>query len=143
MTQDLKTRIENAFNNNARVCDLAPLIAEALDIIRSLEAKVESLEKRLEIEEGYPIDGIHCRDATIRILDEKIAQLQTKLTEQDKLLQVMGEALRFYADPEIRGLKEMGTFNGGVVWGDTLLMDCGKIAQTALAQYQSYKEGRE
>lgn len=42
------------------------------------------------------------------------------------------EALRFYADANNRGLKPMGEFAGGKVYGDALLMDNGEKARAAL-----------
>lgn len=49
----------------------------------------------------------------------------------------MAESLRFYASAENRGLKRMGTFGGGEVYGDALLMDNGKLATESLAAYSA------
>lgn len=47
------------------------------------------------------------------------------------------EALEFYACSENRGLKKMGTFNGGEVYGDALLIDNGDKARAAIAKYKA------
>jgi len=109
------------------------------DIIRSLEAKVayhETLSKGAMVETSdfrerlcaamdykigkvYPDDDVIIKDAVSRI---------TKLTEQDKLLEVMEDALitamnllQLNYEHNLRHTK----------------------METALAQYQSYKAGRE
>jgi hypothetical protein len=92
MTQDLKTRIENIYALDKIYSDfydersperyhalvqLQNQVGEAVDIIRSLEAKVES--------DGMAED-LH--NETIRgdKLFDECERLQTKLTEADKLL---------------------------------------------------------
>ena len=52
-------------------------------------------------------------------------------------------ALDFYADDKKRGLKKMGTFAGGEVYGDALLIDNGEKAQEALTELQPIPGLRE
>jgi len=53
-----------------------------------------------------------------------------------KQVQKLVDALEFYANDDNRGLKQMGTFNGGVVMCDEYVHDNGKRAKEALAAFE-------
>jgi hypothetical protein len=53
---------------------------KAGELLRSQHARVLELEFRLEIDPSHPIDGISARDATIKLQDERIADLETQLS---------------------------------------------------------------
>jgi len=100
---------------NANFRDKAP---EMVDIIRSLEAKVEERE-------AYITKGA---TRTQFEMAKEITKLQTKLTEQDKLLEVMGEAI------------EKGQ---AAIDSDKGYCNAAIALNKARLQYQSYKAGRE
>jgi len=52
-------------------------------------------------------------------------------------------ALEFYSDQGSRGFKKIGTFNGGEIYGDTLLIDNGEKAKEALTELQPIPGLRE
>ena len=45
---------------------------------KALQSRIEALEARLEIEPSHPYDGIDARDATIRLLEQRIEALETE-----------------------------------------------------------------
>ena len=71
----------------------------ALAAIPSQAGEVERLRKRLEVVEGWSedADGIACRDATIKLLDDKCETLRAQLAAKDQ------EIARLRA--EIEGMK--------------------------------------
>ena len=52
--------------------------------IRAMKARVAELESRLEISPLHNVDGIMARDATIKLQDERIAELEAERAEREK-----------------------------------------------------------
>jgi hypothetical protein len=51
--------------------------------VSALLDRIDELEARLEIDHRNPeIDGIYCRDATIKLQDERIASLEAQLVKE-------------------------------------------------------------
>ena len=67
--------------------------------------------------------------------DERLEMLDL-INEQQAEIEKMRDALEFYANDDNRGLKQMGTFNGGVVMCDEYVHDNGKRAKEALAAFE-------
>lgn len=68
-------------------------LRDAADRIEALQARVEALEARLEIEPSHPYDGIDARDATIRLLEQRIEALETEKRKLAlDLLAALGQA---------------------------------------------------
>lgn len=64
----------------ARECQIAldPLVSSDAQALidrgrKDAEAEIERLKTRLEVSPDHPYDGIFCRDATIKLQDERIA----------------------------------------------------------------------
>ena len=56
--------------------DNALMLRVAKEEIKRQAAEIEYLKARLEVSAYHPYDGIYCRDATIKLLDGRIAELQ-------------------------------------------------------------------
>ena len=63
--------------------DVAEDRAKGNALCRSAAAEITRLRERLEVVPGWSedVDGIGCRDETIRLQDERIERLRTKLAE--------------------------------------------------------------
>ena len=57
---------------------------EAADVMAALVSRVAELESRLEISPLHNVDGIMARDATIKLQDERIAELEAEREEREK-----------------------------------------------------------
>ena len=55
--------------------------------------RARELEKRLEIVDGIPYDGIESRDITIRLMDKEVAYLRAKLDEAETEIRYARNAL--------------------------------------------------
>ena len=67
----------------ARECQIAldPLVSSDAQALidrgrKDAEAEIERLKARLEVSPDHEYDGIYCRDATIKLLEERIAELR-------------------------------------------------------------------
>ena len=61
---------------------MEPMVCStAADAIEALQSRVAELESRLEISPLHNVDGIMARDATIKLQDERIADLQAECSE--------------------------------------------------------------
>ncbi len=69
-----------------------------------------------------------------KFLNELAKAALTAMLESEEFKKAL-DALRFYSSAENRGLKRMGLFSGGDVYGDAILMDNGKLAAEALAPF--------
>ena len=58
--------------------DNALMLRVAKEEIKRQAAEIEYLKARLEVSAYHPYDGIASRDATIKLQDEHIAELQAK-----------------------------------------------------------------
>ena len=56
--------------------ELLELVRVAKEEIKRQAAEIEYLKARLEVSAYHPYDGIVSRDATIKLLDGRIAELQ-------------------------------------------------------------------
>ena len=56
--------------------ELLELVRVAREEIKRQAAEIEYLKARLEVSAYHPYDGIASRDATIKLLDGRIAELQ-------------------------------------------------------------------
>lgn len=55
-----------------------PVKAPRLTVVE-LQREVAFLRQRLEVDPHHPYDGIHCRDETIRLLDQEVDRLRAML----------------------------------------------------------------
>jgi len=96
--------------------------------LTTIDPAFEIIEEAIPYEEASQSNLDMCEKEAKAALE---AALQTKLTEQDKLLEVMGEALDIA--------------NRCIENGDLILVGSAyhSIIKEELAQYQSYKAGRE
>ena len=63
---------------------MEPMVCStAADAIEALQSRVAELESRLEISPLHNVDGIMARDATIKLQDERIAELERRLREAE------------------------------------------------------------
>ena len=69
---DYNELIESLRNMEPMVC------GTAADAIEALQSRVAELESRLEISPLHNVDGIMARDATIKLQDERIAELEAE-----------------------------------------------------------------
>jgi len=67
----------------ARECQIAldPLVSSDAQALidrgrKDVEAEIERLKTRLEVSPDHDCDGIYCRDATIKLQDERIERLE-------------------------------------------------------------------
>ena len=64
---------------------MEPMVCStAADAIEALQSRVAELESRLEISPLHNVDGIMARDATIKLQDERIAELEAERAEREK-----------------------------------------------------------
>lgn len=63
---------------------MEPMVCStAADAIEALQSRVAELESRLEISPLHNVDGIMARDATIKLQDERIAELEAEREKQE------------------------------------------------------------
>lgn len=75
----LVERLRNLAEEWFEMCDdIHEPLSEAADTIEALQSRIKALEARLEIEPSHPYDGIDARDATIRLLEQRIEALETE-----------------------------------------------------------------
>jgi hypothetical protein len=60
------------------------LYSDAKNAIEALQSRVAELESRLEISPLHNVDGIMARDATIKLQDERIAELEAERAERER-----------------------------------------------------------
>lgn len=53
---------------------------------KKLGTRVKELEERLEVDPAHPYDGIACRDETIRQQDLRVARLEARVKQLERLL---------------------------------------------------------
>ena len=58
--------------------------SRAAGVIELLQSRVAELESRLEISPLHNVDGIMARDATIKLQDERIAELEAERAERER-----------------------------------------------------------
>ena len=75
---DYNELIESLRNMEPMVC------GTAADAIEALQSRVAELESRLEISPLHNVDGIMARDATIKLQDERIAELEAERAERER-----------------------------------------------------------
>lgn len=73
----------------------AVTLKDAAEAFVVLTARVAELESRLEISPLHNVDGIMARDATIKLQDERIAELEAERAEREKQ-----EPVAWYCDGE-------------------------------------------
>ena len=69
--------------NDLQIAESCTLAAAAEALIE-VAARVAELESRLEISPLHNVDGIMARDATIKLQDERIAELEAERAEREK-----------------------------------------------------------
>ena len=69
--------------NDLQIAESCTLAAAAETLIE-VAARVAELESRLEISPLHNVDGIMARDATIKLQDERIAELEAERAEREK-----------------------------------------------------------
>ena len=89
---DYNELIESLRNMEPMVC------GTAADAIEALQSRVAELESRLEISPLHNVDGIMARDATIKLQDERIAELEAERAEREKQKPVTTVENRYNAD---------------------------------------------
>ena len=68
-----------------RLRNMEPMVCgTAADAIEALQSRVAELESRLEISPLHNVDGIMARDATIKLQDERIAELEAERAERER-----------------------------------------------------------
>ena len=70
------------------------LYADAKAAFEALQTRVAYLETRLEISPDHDIDGIAARDATIKLQDGRIAELEARIADLEGSLDVTEDMLR-------------------------------------------------
>lgn len=69
----------------------------AREEIKRQAAEIERLKTRLEVSPDHEYDGIYCRDATIKMLEERIEELQTKYDCNTAIMHARTDAMSKYA----------------------------------------------
>ena len=69
--------------NDLQIAEICTLAAAAEALIE-VAARVAELESRLEISPLHNVDGIMARDATIKLQDERIAELEAERAERER-----------------------------------------------------------
>ena len=72
--------------------ELLELVRVAKEDIKRQAAEIEHLKARLEVSAYHPYDGIVSRDATIKLQDEHIAELQAKYDCNTAIMHASHEA---------------------------------------------------
>lgn len=73
---------------------MEPMVCStAADAIEALQSRVAELESRLEISPLHNVDGIMARDATIKLQDERIAELEAEREKQEPVLWTSKKAI--------------------------------------------------
>lgn len=88
----------------ARECQIAldPLVSSDAQALidrgrKDAEAEIERLKARLEVSPDHPYDGIFCRDATIKLLEGHIEELQTKYDCNTAIMHARTDAMNKHA----------------------------------------------
>lgn len=84
-------------DNEMTESDDALLLRVAREEIKRQAAEIERLKTRLEVSPDHPCDGIFCRDATIKLLEERIEELQTKYDCNTAIMHARTDAMSKYA----------------------------------------------
>ena len=83
--------------NDLQIAESCTLAAAAEALIE-VAARIAELESRLEISPLHNVDGIMARDATIKLQDERIAELEAERAEREKQKPVTTVENRYNAD---------------------------------------------
>ena len=118
----------------ARECQIAldPLVSSDAQALidrgrKEAEAEIERLKTRLEVSPDHPYDGIYCRDATIKLQDERIERLEKIDHELTGALNAIA-AMKDHAYYQVRR--------------EQVAVDAHSIAYGALARAESHKTKR-
>ena len=77
--------------------ELLELVRVAREEIKRQAAEIEYLKARLEVSAYHPYDGIASRDATIKLQDEHIAELQAKYDCNTAIMHARTDAMNKHA----------------------------------------------
>ena len=77
--------------------DNALMLRVAREEIKRQAAEIEYLKARLEVSAYHPYDGIVSRDATIKLLDGRIAELQAKYDCNTAIMHARTDAMNKHA----------------------------------------------
>jgi len=77
--------------------DNALMLRVAREEIKRQAAEIEYLKARLEVSPDHPYDGIASRDATIKLQDEHIAELQAKYDCNTAIMHARTDAMNKHA----------------------------------------------
>jgi len=118
----------------ARECQIAldPLVSSDAQALvdrgrKDAEAEIERLKTRLEVSPDHDCDGIFCRDATIKLQDERIERLEKSDHELTGALNAIA-AMKDHAYYQVRR--------------EQVAVDAHAIAYGALARAESHKAKR-
>ena len=75
----------------------ALMLRVAKEEIKRQAAEIEYLKTRLEVSPDHPYDGIASRDATIKLQDEHIAELQAKYDCNTAIMHARTDAMNKHA----------------------------------------------
>ena len=73
--------------------DDALMLRVAREEIKRQAAEIERLKARLEVSPDHPYDGIVSRDATIKLQDERIAELRGELERSERRGNLFSEVI--------------------------------------------------
>jgi len=101
-------------------------VGDRLDIALAQAVEIERLRKRLEVVEGWSedADGIACRDATIKLLDDKCDTLRAQLAAKDQEIERLKSQPQNTAEmPEIAAMRYIEQLRSGIGASVTILCD--------------------
>lgn len=76
--------------------DAAEMIRHLWVENKSMQSRLESLEKRLEMDGSHPIDGISARDATIKAQDDRIEAMEKDAARYRQIIDIADKSLALF-----------------------------------------------